>query len=180
MTLKGGKFFIESKPTESPLLGGSTPYCNTISSAMYLSLLLLEIIYQGIQASTLSEHWCQPSPQVLRPAITLKQQKTFRKQQSQMYIFFFFFIPVTGLPHDPAQDVFTFSCISSLLRINDIDIQLVDLCTHYKSSEQICYLFFWTAFYTSGQSIMKDFLFLLPNCFDEIKIRKINGNLFPI
>lgn len=30
------------------------------------------------------------------------------------------------------------------------------------------------------KEIMKDFLFILPNHSDETKIRKINGNLFPI
>lgn len=92
-------------PTESPLLGGSAPYCSTISSAMYLSLLLLEIICQGTQASTLSEHWCQSSPQLPGPAITPKQQRTFRKQQGQTYGFFH---PITDLPHDPAQDILPF------------------------------------------------------------------------
>lgn len=84
-------------------------------------------IYSNLSISTLapalSECWRQPSPQLPHPAITSKQQRTFRKQQGQKWIF----PSVPSLARDPAKLIFTFSRLASLPRINDICTQLCDL-----------------------------------------------------
>lgn len=81
----------------------------------------------------------------------------------------------------PCTSHFTFSCLGSLLRINGIEFNSVTYTPITELLNKFVITYFSEPHSTpQDKEIMKDFLFILPNHFDETRIRKINGNLFPI